>query len=107
MSKYSINQLWNERYGTKEQIYDYAGRLMMKSACGNPNSAYQPTIDHIRPLADGGKDVKENIVICHFSTNEEKADSFPHWKVNHMRFHAARTKGVSNGYTIIQEKGRS
>ena len=32
MSKYSIKELWNEFYGTKEEVYDYAGRLMLKSA---------------------------------------------------------------------------
>ena len=107
MSKYSIKQLWNELYATKEQAYDYSGRRMLKSACGNPNSNYQPTVDHIRPLSDGGKDVKENIVLCNALTNEEKADSFPHWKANGLRFHATKTKSVSNGYTIIQEKARS
>ena len=35
MSKYSIKDLWNEIYGTREEVYDYAGRLMLKSACGN------------------------------------------------------------------------
>ena len=104
MSKYSIKNLWNEFYGTKEKVFDYAGRLMLKSACGNPNSNYQPTIDHIRPTADGGKDTKDNIVICHYSTNEEKADHFPHWKVNGIRCHAKRTKGTQNGYTIITEE---
>ena len=85
MSKYSIKGLWNEIYGTKEDVYDYAGRLMLKSACGNPNSAYQPTIDHIRPIANGGKDVKQNIVLCHYLTNEEKAIKFPHWEVYGLR----------------------
>ena len=104
MSKYSIKDLWNEIYGTREEAHDYAGRLMLKSACSNPNSKYHPTIDHIRPIVDGGKDSKSNIVICHYLTNEEKADSFPHWKVNGLRCHAKKTKGVQNGYTIIKER---
>ena len=104
MSKYSIKELWNEIYGASEEAHDYAGRLMLKSACGNPNSAYHPTIDHIRPISCGGKDVKENIQICHSKTNEEKADSFPHWKVNGLRCHAKKTKRVQNGYTIITER---
>ena len=104
MSKQKIKELWNEIYGNREEVYDYAGRLMLKSACGNPYSTYQPTIDHIRPVACGGKDVKPNIVICHYLTNEEKADSFPHWKVNGVRCHAKKTKGTQNGYTIIQER---
>ena len=104
MSKYSVKQLWNERHGNKERVYDHAGRLMLKSACGNPNSLFQPTIDHIRPLAEGGKDSKNNIEICHYLTNEEKDDHFPHWKANGQRFHAKKTVGVTNGYTIIKER---
>ena len=104
MSKYSIRDLWNEIYGTREEVYDYAGRLMLKSACGNFHSAYQPTIDHIRPIADGGKDVRHNIVICHYLTNEEKAGNFPHWKVYGISCHAVRKKGGRNGYKIVVEK---
>ena len=104
MSKYSIKDLWNERYGKREDVYDYAGRLMKKAACGNPYSSYQPTIDHIRPLAAGGKDVKENIMICRYETNVEKACSFPHWKANGCQYHAKKKKGVQNGYEIIEER---
>ena len=103
MSKYSIKELWNEIYGKKEQAYDYAGRLMLKSACGNPHSAYQPTIDHIRPISADGKDVRQNIVICHWETNEEKGNSFPHWKANDRRFHAKKTKSESSGYHVVEE----
>ena len=104
MSKYSIKKLWEEIYGKQEEVYDYAGRLMLKSACGNSNSKYQPTIDHIRPLAKGGKDTKANIVICHYYTNEEKSDSFPHWRVNGYRCHARKRSGINNGYMVIKEK---
>ena len=107
MSKFKIKELWNEFYGKEEIAFDYAGRLMLRSACGNPNSAYQPTIDHIRPLSEGGKDIKGDIVICHRLTNEEKADCFPHWKANGFRFHARRAKELTNGYIIIKEGRKS
>ena len=103
MSKYSIKTLWNELFGKAEEYYDYSGRLILKSACGNPNSLYQPTIDHIRPISAGGKDVKENIIICHYQTNEEKSNCFPHWKVNGIRYHAKKIKGNRNGYEIVKE----
>ena len=77
---------------------------MLKCACGDPHSAYQPTVDHIRPIAGGGKDIKANMIICHRSTNEEKADRFPHWKANGSRFHAKKAKGVKNGYRIVNEE---
>ena len=107
MSKYSAKELWNKTFGAKEKVYDYAGRLIMKSACGNPTSHYHPTIDHIRPIADGGKDTIENIVICHDATNKEKADHFPHWTANGLRFHAKRKTGIPNGYSIISEERKS
>ena len=104
MSKYNVLDLWTERYGKQEKVTDYAGREMLKSACGNQNSAYEPTIDHIRPVSDGGKDVIENIEICNYETNAEKANNFPHWKTNGQCFHAKRKKGFSNGYVIIKEE---
>lgn len=104
MSKYSTKELWEERYGKQEAVYDYAGRIMLKSACGNPNSAYHPTLDHIRPIACGGHDTKENIVICHSATNEEKADRFPHWKTNDRRFHAKKQPGTNKGYHIVADQ---
>ena len=102
MSKYRTIDIWNERYGNKENVYDYAGRLMKKSACGDPNSAYHPTLDHIRPVSAGGCDVLGNIEICHRDTNEEKADSFPHWKANGRRFRAERVKGKRTDYKIVE-----
>ena len=103
MSKYNTITVWNAVYGDRPEATDYAGRLMKKSACGNPNSAYHPTLDHIRPLSMGGADVPENIIICHRDTNEEKADCFPHWKTNHFRFHAIRVRGSRNAYEIIED----
>ena len=103
MSKYNALDVWNRVYGTRQEVYDYAGRLMKKSACGNPNSTFHPTLDHIRPLSEGGCDVLENIVICHRDTNREKADSFPHWKANGSRFHAERIKGSRVHYQIYED----
>ena len=63
--------VWNHCFGNAQEVYDYAGRLMKKSACANPNSSYHPTIDHIRTLSKGGSDVLENIIVCHRDTNEQ------------------------------------
>ena len=100
MTKYNTLDIWNKVYGNKENVYDYAGRLMKKSACGNPDSAYHPTLDHIRPLSADGSDVPGNIVICHRDTNEEKADNWPHWKTNGKYFRGERVKGKRTDYVI-------
>lgn len=102
MSKYTTIELWNERYKNKEEVVDYARRLMKKSACGNPDSQYHPTLDHIRPLSKGGEDVEGNIVICHRKTNEEKADTFSTWKTNGKTFQAKCTKGKKGAYHIVE-----
>lgn len=105
MSKITNIELWNKRYGNREKVYDYAGRKMLKSACGNPNSTYQPTIDHIRPLSKGGQDIVDNIELCNRRTNEEKGDKFPTWKANGGIFQAHSIPGKPNGYKIIKIKG--
>lgn len=104
MSRYTVKQLWEERYGKQERVQDYAGRWMFKSACGNPYSNYEPTIDHIRPISCGGKDIKENIVLCNVETNEEKGNDFPHWKTGTGAYRAERKKGKGNAYTIVKER---
>lgn len=103
MSKFNTIDVWDLVYGNKQEVKDYTGRLMKKSACGNRNSAYHPTLDHIRPLSKGGADVLENIVVCHRDTNEEKADDFPHWKANGKRYKAVRVKGSRVAYEIYED----
>ena len=83
MSKYKTIDVWNRVFGTKQEAYDYTGRL--------------------RPLSAGGCDVLENIIICHRDTNEEKADHFPHWKANGAHYHAHRVKGSRVEYEIIED----
>ncbi len=102
MSKYKTVKVWNKVFGNRETVFDYAGSEMRKSACGDPHSAYHPTLDHIRPLSLGGSDVAGNIVICHRDTNAEKADKFPHWKTNSQLFRADRIKGTRTDYEIIK-----
>jgi hypothetical protein len=102
MSKYNTIEVWNKVFGNKTEVYDYAGRLMKKSACGNPYSKFFPTIDHIRPLSKGGSDILENIIICHRDTNEEKANSFPHWKANGKYYRAERVRGTRTEYEIVE-----
>lgn len=72
MSKYNLMMLWEKIFPHQNEVCDYAGRRMLKSAIGNQNSRYCPTIDHIRPLSNGGKDVLENIVICNRETLKKR-----------------------------------
>ena len=102
MSKYSLIQLWEQIFPNQNEVYDFAGRRMLKSDIGDASSKYSPTIDHVRPLSRGGKDCLENIVICNRITNQEKADSFPNWTANGKRFQAKRVRGTSGKYDIYK-----
>ena len=102
MSKYNLIVLWENIFPHQNEAYDYAGRRMLKSAIGNQNSRYCPTIDHIRPLSRDGKDILGNIVLCNISTNQEKGDSFSTWKTNGHIYQAQRVKGTSDEYDIYQ-----
>lgn len=100
MSKQIVLELWNGIHGNKEDVYDYSGRLMKRSAIGNPNSNFEPTLDHIRPLSKGGKDVLQNLTICNRITNQEKGDRFSTWNANGKTFQAIRVKGDRAAYQI-------
>ena len=102
MSKYNLVGIWDQVFPGQNEAIDYAGRRMVRAAIGNQNSRFCPTIDHIRPLSNGGKDCLENIVICNQTTNEEKANSFPNWTTNGKRFQAKRVRGTSGEYDIYQ-----
>ncbi len=107
MSKYKTVKVWNKVFGNRETVFDYAGREMRKSACGDPHSAYHPTLDHIRPLSLGGSDVAGNIVICHRDTNAEKADKIPTLENKQpavsRRSHKGHTHGLRDHQAV---KGR-
>ena len=102
MSKQSLLELWRKRYGDADEVQDYAGRIMKISARHDPNSSFQPTLDHIKPTSIGGKDTEGNIEICNRVTNAEKGDIFPVWKANKKLFCAKKVKGAPKGtaYTI-------
>lgn len=100
MSQTTIERLWRERYGNREDAYDYSGRLMKRSAIGNQRSQYEPTIDHIRPLSQGGTDDEGNLEICNRITNLEKADRYSTWSANGKTFQAVRVKGNRSAYRI-------
>lgn len=103
MSKYEIKDLWEKFYGEKLEAQDYTGRTMKKTALSTPDNPYHPTIDHIRPLSKGGLDIIENIVVCHRATNKEKADTFPHWTANGIKYKALRVKGKRGAYRIVED----
>lgn len=66
--------LWNERYGTRTEVNDFAGYQMRKGAYNDRNSQYGWNIHHKQPLANGGQDHKLNIELTTISVNDMIAD---------------------------------
>lgn len=89
--------LWNKRYGKEIKVRDFAGREMDKGSYGNRNSKYGWNLDHILPQTQGGKDSESNLICCHITTNDEKANKFPCFVANKKNFEIVKTQ---NHYEI-------
>lgn len=90
-------RLWNKQFGKSNEVFDYAGRKIMKGAYNQRNSQFGWNVDHIFPESKGGKTTDANLICCHILTNDEKADKFPSFVANGKRFNAVR---VENHYEI-------
>ncbi|WP_051630120.1 HNH endonuclease domain-containing protein [Mycoplasma simbae] len=94
--------LWRERYGDRNEIRDYVGRLIRFNEYGT-NSPYAWDIDHLFPESKGGTDRKENLLICHVLTNDNKADKTA-WKEKYndgkYRYFQIKKKKGSSMYQI-------
>ncbi|WP_322902186.1 HNH endonuclease [Mycoplasmopsis felis] len=80
INKHTALNLWDERYGNKKEIQDYTGKWILRDHYeGNYEgseieSDYVWNLDHLIPISRGGGNNKDNLVICHVKTNEEKDD---------------------------------
>lgn len=95
---------WECYFGEEDEVCDYGGRMIRKSDYGKKNSQYRPEFAYICPLEKGGKDVMENIVVCHADSIVEKADLFPGWKCNGHSFMARQSLVSEFGYDIYEER---
>ncbi len=69
----TTEEFWRYEFGTKLSAIDFSGKPISKSDYGKKI----PTgwvIDHIQPLAQGGKNIVENKQIININTAKEKAD---------------------------------
>ena len=73
INKETALSLWHERYGDKQEVKDYAGRLMSLSAYDNRSSSLGFNIDHIFPTSLGGTNDKENLIIVTYDFWKQSA----------------------------------
>lgn len=90
-------RLWSKFYGKATKVKDFTGREIVKGAYNNRNSEFGWNVDHILPQSMGGKTADYNLIICHISTNDEKADKFPVFNANGKKFEILK---VENHYEI-------
>ncbi len=97
LNRETAMRLWNRSFGKDMKAYDFAGRVIAKGAYNDRNSKFGWNVDHILPQSKGGATADYNLVCCHISTNDEKADKFPCFTANGTAFEIVR---VQNHYEI-------
>ena len=90
-------RLWTKSFGKTINTIDFAGRRIYKGAYNDRDSEYGWNVDHIYPESKGGKTTDSNLICCHITTNDEKADSFPTFNANGHKF---QIKKFQNHYEI-------
>ncbi|MCM1350097.1 MAG: HNH endonuclease [Prevotella sp.] len=94
-------RLWVKTYGKETKVHDFAGRIMVKGAYNDRNSDFGWNVDHVLPQSKGGTTSDHNLVCCHILTNDEKADKFPCFTANEIKFEILK---VQNHYEIRKIK---
>ena len=74
MDKNKALQLWEEKYGSREYVYDYAAQKIVKEDFEDESSSYSWTIDFIKPLTSGGFNQSSNMMICSALTKKLRQD---------------------------------
>ena len=101
LNRETAMRLWVKTYGKETKVHDFAGRTMVKGAYNDRNSDYGWNVDHILPQSKGGVTADHNLVCCHILTNDEKADKFPCFTANNVKFEILK---VQNHYEIKKVK---
>ena len=97
LNRETAMRLWGKAFGKETKVKDFAGREIAKGAYNDRNSEFGWNVDHILPQSKGGKTADYNLVCCHILTNDEKADKFPCFSANSIKFEIVK---VENHYEI-------
>lgn len=97
LNRETAMRLWNKSFGKDTKAVDFAGRTIAKGAYNDRNSEFGWNVDHVLPQSRGGVTADHNLVCCHISTNDEKADKFPCFTANGIAFEIVK---VQNHYEI-------
>lgn len=97
LNRETAMRLWNKSFGKETKVTDFSGRKIVKGAYNDRNSEFGWNVDHILPQSKGGVTADYNLICCHIKTNDEKADKFPCFTANKLKFEIIK---VQNHYEI-------
>lgn len=97
LNRETAMRLWVKFYGKETKVKDFTGREIAKGAYNDRNSEFGWNVDHILPQSRGGKTADYNLICCHITTNDEKADKFPCFTANSKKYEIIK---VENHYEI-------
>ena len=99
LNKETAMRLWNKTFGKETKVCDFTGRIIAKGAYNDRKSEFGWNVDHILPQSRGGVTADYNLICCHIKTNDEKADKFPCFTANGLKYEIIK---VQNHYEIKQ-----
>lgn len=97
LNRETAMRLWNKSFGKSLKVKDFTGRTIVKGAYNDRNSDYGWNVDHILPQSKGGVTADYNLICCHILTNDEKANKFPCFTANDIKYEIIK---VENHYEI-------
>lgn len=99
LNRETAMRLWNKTFGKETKVKDFTGRQIVKGAYNDRKSDFGWNLDHILPQSKGGATADHNLIVCHITTNDEKADKFPCFTANGIKFEIVK---IENHYEIKQ-----
>ncbi|MBE5737628.1 MAG: HNH endonuclease [Clostridiales bacterium] len=103
LNRETAMRLWIKSFGKVTKVKDFTGREIVKGAYNDRNSEYGWNVDHILPQSRGGKTADHNLICCHILTNDEKANKFPCFVANKLKFEIVK---VENHYEIREKDSK-
>lgn len=85
MDKEKALALWLDEIGDQLYAYDFSGKKIKQSDYLEKNEVGW-VIAYIKPVQLGGKPCKNNSIIMHHRTEEEKGTHYPEFIIGHKRY---------------------